>query len=70
MGLHWHNSACEMSVNLNIKPFGEILRVLYAVFVQVYDIWEFDVLIGIYNSPCIFSSKVCAWWRTLLFPNS
>ena len=34
MGLPWHNSASEMFVNLNIKSFGELLRVLYTVFVQ------------------------------------
>ena len=34
MGLPWHNSASELFVNLNIKSFGELLRVLYTVFVQ------------------------------------
>ena len=34
MGLPWHSSASEMFVNLNIKSFGELLRVLYTVFVQ------------------------------------
>ena len=27
MGLPWHNSSSEMFVNLNIKSFGELLRV-------------------------------------------
>ena len=34
MGLPWHNSASEMFVNLNIKSFGELLRVFVHVFVQ------------------------------------
>ena len=32
MGLPWHNSASEMFVNLNIKSFGELLRVFVHVF--------------------------------------
>ena len=34
MGLPWHNSASEMFVNINIKSFGELLRVFVTVFVQ------------------------------------
>ena len=32
MGLPWHNSAIEMFVNLNIKSFGELLRIFVHVF--------------------------------------
>ena len=34
MGLPRHKSSSEMFVNLDIKSFGELLRVLYTVFVQ------------------------------------
>ena len=34
MGLPWHNSASEMFVNLNIKSFGELLRVFVHGFVK------------------------------------
>ena len=34
MGLRWHNSASEMFVTLNIKSFGELLRISFTVFVQ------------------------------------
>ena len=27
MGLSWHNSACEIFVNFNIKSIGELFRV-------------------------------------------
>ena len=34
MGLPWHNRASEMFVNLNIKLFGELLRVFNTDIVQ------------------------------------
>ena len=67
MGLPWHNSASEMFVNLNIKSFGELLRVFVHGFRSRMVISRNFMLSSICNSPCSIYSKLWAWWRTLLF---
>ena len=59
MGLPWHNSA-SIVVNLNIKSFGELLRVFVHGFRSRITISRNFML-----SSSIYS-KLWAWWRTLL----
>ena len=67
MGLPWHNSANEMFVNLNIKSFGELLRVFVHGFRSRITISRNFMLSSICNSSCSVYSKLWAWWRTLLY---
>ena len=67
MGLPWHNSANEMFVNLNIKSFGELLRVFVHGFRSRITISRNFMLSSICNSSCSIYSKLWAWWRTLLY---
>ena len=67
MGLPWHNSASEMFVNINIKSFGELLRVFVHGFRSNIIISRNFMLSSICNSPCSIYSKLWAWWRTLLY---
>ena len=67
MGLPWHNSASEMFVNLNIKSFGELLRVFVHGFRSRITISRNFMLSSICNSSCSIYSKLWAWWRTLLY---
>ena len=67
MDLPWHNSAREMFVNLNIKSFGELLRVVVHGFLLRIIISKNFMLSSICNSSCSIYSKLWAWWRTLLY---
>ena len=67
MGLPWQNSASEMFVNLNIKSFGELLRVFVHGFLSRITISRIFMLSSICNSSCSIYSKLWAWWRTLLY---
>ena len=67
MGLPWHNSASEMFVNLNIKSFGELLRVFVHGFYSRIIISRNFMFLSICNSSCIIYSKLRDWWRTLLY---
>ena len=67
MGLPWHNSASEMFVNLNIKSFGELLRVFVHGFRSKIIISRNFMLSSICNSLCSIYSKLWALWRTLLY---
>ena len=67
MGLPWHNSASEMFVNLNIKSFGELLRVFVHGFRSRITISRNFMLSSICNSSCSIYSKLWAWWRTLMY---
>ena len=67
MGLPWHNSASEMFVNLNIKSFDELLRVVVHGFRSRIIIYGNFMLSSICNSSCSIYSKLWAWWRTLLY---
>ena len=67
MGLPWHNSASEMFVNLNIKSFRELLRVVVHGFRSRIIISKNFMLSSICNSSCSIYSKLWAWWRTLLY---
>ena len=62
MGLPWHNSASEMFVNLNIKSFGELLRVFIHGFRSRITISRNFMLSSICNSSCSIYSKLWAWW--------
>ena len=70
MGLPWHNSASEMFVNLNIKSFGELLRVFPPGFRSRIFISRNFMLSSICNSSCSIYSKLWAWWQTLLYVHS
>ena len=61
MGLPWHNSASEMCVNLNIKSFGELLRVSVHGFRSRIIISRNFMLSSICNSSCSIYSKLLAW---------
>ena len=67
MGLPWHNRASEMFVNLNIKSFGELLRVFVHGFRSRITVSRNFMLSSICNSSCSIYSKLWAWWRTLLY---
>ena len=62
-----YNSASEMFVNINIKSFGELLRVFVHGFRSRIVISRNFMLSTICNSPCSIYSKLWAWWRTLLY---
>ena len=61
------NSASEMFFNLNIKSFGELLRVFVHGFRSRITISRNFMLSSICNSSCSVYSKLWAWWRTLLY---
>ena len=59
MGLPWHNSASEMFVNLNIKSFGELLRVFVHGFRSRITVSRKFILSCICNSSCsIYSCSI------------
>ena len=64
MGLLWHNSVSEMFVNLNIKSFGELLRVFVHGFRSRITISRNFMLSSICSSSCSIYSKLWAWWQT------
>ena len=57
MGLLWHNSASEMFVNLNIKSFGELLRVVAIAFstIAITHLYIISIQIAIMSivKPCL-----------------
>ena len=61
MGLPCHNSDIEMFVNLNIKSFGELLRVFVLRFRSRIIISRNFMLSSICNSSCSIYSKLWAW---------
>ena len=58
MGLPWHNSASEMFVNLNIKSFGDLLRVFVHGFRPRIIISRNFMVSSICNSSCSMYSKL------------
>ena len=58
MGLLWHNSASEMFVNLNIKSFGKLVRVLVHGYRSRIIIYKNFMLKSICNSSCSIYSKL------------
>ena len=67
MGLPWPNSARELFVHLNIKSFGELLRVFVHGFRSRIIISSSFMLSSIGNNECSIYSKLWAWWPTLLY---
>ena len=69
MRLPWRNSASEMFVNLNIRSFDEMLRILNFGFMFRVIVSNNVLIFSIYNSPCRMYSNIWSLWDSLLHKN-
>ena len=62
LGIPKYNSACEMFVQLNIKPFGELLRKYVFCFINKFTVSDNSILASICDSSVPIFSNIWNWW--------